>query len=448
LKTKRSSNLNEKIHNKNAKIAVLGLGYVGLPTAVLFASLGFHVKGIDVNPKIVDQLNKCAVQTTEQGVKELVEEAHQQGLLSATSDSKVGLGDSDIVIVCVQTPFDISGTANLSYLQSACQSIALNLKKERLVIIQSTVPPKTLENLIIPLLEETSKLKCGEDFWIAYCPERLSPGNGLHELKTNMRIIGANSKESAELCKSLLGTATKGELLLSSISSAEISKLAENTYRYVNIAFANELAQICKQLDVDVTEVIKLANTHPRVNILQPGCGAGGPCLSKDTKLLLSSTKEGSFKPEVIPAAIAVNTNMPNYVAKLAADALIKKGKNVQDSKIAIFGTSYKGNVDDPRNSPAEGIISHLKKMKATIVVFDPKCSESFGVPKADSATNAACEADCIVLTTDHREFLALNLAQIKKQMKDNPIIIDAIRAINPAEARLLGFEYVTISWA
>jgi UDP-N-acetyl-D-mannosaminuronic acid dehydrogenase len=448
LKTNGSSKLTEKVYKKEAEIAVLGLGYVGLPTAVLFASLGFRVKGIDVSPKIIDQLNKCAIQTTEQGVKELITDAHQCGLLTGTTNPQEGLENADVAIVCVQTPFDLSEKANLSYLQSACQSIGASLKKERLVIIQSTVPPKTLENLVIPLLEKTSKLKCDKDFWIAYCPERLSPGNGLHELKTNMRIIGANNNESAELCKTLFGGATKGELLISNISSAEVSKLAENTFRYVNIAFANELALMCKQLGVDVKEVIKLANTHPRVNILQPGCGAGGPCLSKDTNLLLSSTKIGEFKPEIIPAAIRVNTNMPNYVAKLAIDALNKNGKKVQSSKIAIFGTSYKGNVDDPRNSPAEGIISELKKTKATLVAFDPKCNESFGAQKADSVTEAANKTDCIIFTTDHKEFLSLNLTQIKKQMKDNPIIIDAIRAINPAEARLLGFEYITTSCA
>jgi UDP-N-acetyl-D-mannosaminuronic acid dehydrogenase len=274
----------------------------------------------------------------------------------------------------------------------------------------------------------------------------MAPGNGLNDLGANARLIGAYDSESGVLGSALFKLATNGKLLMTDIPSAEVSKLAENTFRFVNIAFANELALICKQIGVDANEVIELANTHPRVNIHQPGCGAGGPCLSKDTHLLLSSIKLSTSKVEVISAAIRLNSKMPRYIANLAVDALCKKGKTVSKSKIAIFGTAYKGDVDDSRDSPAEEIIRELKKRKATLVVFDPNCSESFGEKKASSATEASMEADCIIIATDHKEFFELNLSAIKKLMKENPIIVDAKRTISPAEAKLQGFEYVTTS--
>jgi UDP-N-acetyl-D-mannosaminuronic acid dehydrogenase len=434
------------IEAKEARIAVLGLGCVGLPTAALFANLGFRVTGVDINPKIVDQINSCVLHTKECSLDKLVITAHHKGLLSATSASSEALSAADVLIVCVQTPVDNQGNANLSFLRGACEEIAKILKRDKFVVIQSTVPPKTIGTIIVPILEKGSGLRCGVDFWLTYCPERMAPGNGLNDLGANARLIGAYDSESGVLGSALFKLATNGKLLMTDIPSAEVSKLAENTFRFVNIAFANELALICKQIGVDANEVIELANTHPRVNIHQPGCGAGGPCLSKDTHLLLSSIKLSTSKVEVISAAIRLNSKMPRYIANLAVDALCKKGKTVSKSKIAIFGTAYKGDVDDSRDSPAEEIIRELKKRKATLVVFDPNCSESFGEKKASSATEASMEADCIIIATDHKEFFELNLSAIKKLMKENPIIVDAKRTISPAEAKLQGFEYVTTS--
>ena len=444
---KIKSKLLEMINQKSAKITVVGLGYVGLPTAAHFANMGFQVTGFDTNPKIVSQINNLTLQTREPGLEKLVLNARQKGYLSATSISTKALSEADIFIVCVQTPVDHEGNANLSFLQSAFAEIAKFLKKGTLVIIQSTVPPMTINTLIVPLLEDNHGLKCGVDFWLAYCPERMAPGNGLLDIAVNPRLIGVYDSESAVLCSALFQLGTNGKLLITDISSAEVSKLAENTFRYVNIAFANELALICKQINVDVNEVIKLANTHPRVNIHQPGCGAGGPCLSKDTHLLLKSTKLNPSKTEVIPAAIRLNSYMPSYIAELAINALTEKGKTVSKSKIAIFGTAYKGDVDDSRDSPTEGIICELKKRKATLIVYDPHCSESFGERKASSVKEASMDADCIIIATDHKEFLTLNLSEIKQLMKENPIIVDGKRIISPAEAKLHGFEYVAMSF-
>ena len=443
-----SEKLLRKIERKEAKIAILGLGFIGLPTATLFASLGFTVVGIDVNPRIIKEINEGKVRTKEPFLQEMVSILHNEGRLSAVLSPTDILSEVDIIIVCVQTPVDRSGVPELSYLQKGCEQIGNSLKANRLIILQSTIPPGTTCNLLVPLLEKKSGLECGVNFWLTYCPERMAPGSGLNDLKANSRLIGAYDLESANLGKALMRFVTKGSLMVTDIPSAEVSKIAENAFRYINIAFANELSLICGQIGVDANEVIKLANSHPRVNIHQPGCGAGGPCLSKDTNLLLYATKDNSSNAKILPAAIKINKNMPRRIARLAIGSLNIKGKNISDSKIAVLGTAYKGGVNDSRDSPAEGIISELKKCKVTVTVFDPHCDESFGGNKADSVVTAVRDADCIIIATDHPEFFTLNLSEIKKLMKENPIIVDGKRIINPAEAKVEGFEYVAVSFA
>ena len=446
MKESVSDTLLEMIEKKEAKIAVFGLGAIGLPTAALFASLGFQVTGIDVNSKIVRQINEGKLQTREFGLQTLVIEMRQKGLLSAVVKPSEALTEADIVIICVQTPLDKQRNADLSFLQKACEGIAQVLKRNKLVVIQSTVPPKTTTTLVIPILEQESQLKCGVDFWLVYCPERMAPGNGLCDLAANPRLIGAYDSKSAALGSALFKVANDGRLMVTDILSAEVAKLAENTFRYVNIAFANELALICRQVGVDAQEVIKLANTHPRVKIHQPGCGAGGPCLSKDTHLLLSSAGPTTFGASVLPAAIKVNNFMPVYVVKLASEALSRIGKRLDGSRVAVFGTAYKGGVNDSRNSPSEGIIRELSRKKAKIVTFDPHCAESFGAEKAGTEIEAVKGADCIIIATDHKEFYKLDLAKMKRVMNDNPIIVDCKRIINCALARSLGFDYAAIS--
>jgi UDP-N-acetyl-D-mannosaminuronic acid dehydrogenase len=436
----------EMIKKTEAKIAVMGLGAIGLPTAALFANLGFRVTGIDVNRKIVDQINQGKLQTKELGLQELISKVQKAGFFKATVKPSKALTQTDIVIICVQTPLDEKQHANLSHLQSACEEVGKALARNKLVIIQSTVPPKTTNTLVIPILENKSGLKCGLDFWLDYCPERMAPGNGLHDLTENPRLIGAYDLRSAILGGALFNIAARGKLLITDILSAEVSKIAENAFRYVNIAFANELALICHQIGADVKEVIELANTHPRVNIHQPGCGAGGPCLSKDVHLLLDSAGQSGFRTTVLPAAIELNSLMPVYVAELAVTSLTNIGKRLNTSKIAVLGTAYKGGVNDSRDSPSGGIIFELKRKRATIVVFDPYCEESFGMEKAQSLIEAVKNADCIIVATDHKEFGKLDLAEVKILMNANPVIVDARRIVDPTMARNLGFEYITIS--
>ena len=437
----------DKIKRKKAKIAVMGLGYVGLPTATILAKSGFQVVGIDINESIVNGVSQGISHTREPDLDKLILKITKQGKLNATDNAIQALSEADIIITCVQTPINKDGRPNLTYLTKACESIAKVLRKGNLIIIQSTIPPKTMENLVVPILEAQSGLKCGEDFWSAYCPERMTPGNGLKDLVTHARIIGGYDPESIELAAELFRFVTKGELLLTDIESAEVAKLAENTFRYVNIAFANELALICKELGIDGTEVIRLANTHPRVNIHKPGCGVGGPCLRKDTYLLAAPNEKRHYRPELILASVRLNDYMPEHTAQLAVDALRKVSKSVRNSKIAVLGTAYKGEVNDARDSPSEGIICKLLSLGAEVVTYDPCCNECFGAIRANDIEELVKNADCLIIATDHKVFGELNLQRIKMLMKEKPIIIDGRRIINPEEAKKQDFIYFAIDF-
>jgi UDP-N-acetyl-D-mannosaminuronic acid dehydrogenase len=435
-----------RIRKKNAKIAVIGIGYIGLPTAATLADLGFRVTGIDTNSRIVDEVSRGRSQCTEPHLEELVSRVHSKGTLTATVNTRPALGEADIIIICVQTPLRKNRTPNLSFVKSACKEIGDTLTKGKLIILQSTLPPKTTECLVKPLLERRSGLKCGTDFWLAYCPERMAPGTGLRDLHANGRLIGGYDPESSELAAELFGLITLGQVQITDLASAEVSKLAENAFRYVNIAFANELALICRMIGADISEVIRLANSHPRVNIHKPGCGVGGPCLSKDSCLLLGSVKQANFRHRVMRASLQMNNHMPKYFAKLVTNALKKVGKSIENSRIAVLGTAYKGDVDDTRGSPSKEIIRSLTKSGAELIVYDPYCNESFGAKKAKDITEAARGSDCIFVATEHKEFRKLDFAKLKGLMNENPIIVDGRLIIDFTEARKLGFICLTIS--
>lgn len=436
------NDLIKRIKKRKARIAVLGLGRVGLPTAAIFANAGFEVIGVDINPKVIATVSKGKIPYIEPNLSTILKNSIKKGKLKVTTDSIKATKDSDVVIVCVQTPLTKDKKPNLSYLKNACNAIARGLSGGKLVIIESTVPPKTTQNIIAPLLEDKSGLRCGIDFWLAYCPERIAPGKAIREFVENPRIVGGYDEGSATIAAELFGTVVKGEVLITDCLSAEVAKLAENTFRDVNIAFANELALICEHLGADVMEVIRLANTHPRVNIHKPGCGVGGPCLPKDPYMLLDGVEPLGFKSRVIVSSRELNDFMPEHTVELAEKALLKSGKNIEKSKIAILGAAYKEEVDDPNNSPTEGIVKRLMTLGAKIFVYDPYCKESFGAKKASSIPEAVKRADCLLITVNHKAFKKLELRKIKGLMSKDPLIVDSGRIIDPAKARKEGFKY------
>jgi len=428
--------------NRNMRMVVVGSGYVGLPTAALFADAGFQVTALDIKPEIVKDINEGIVKTHEPGLDELVLRNVRAGRLKGMSEIDADLGSTNAFVICVQTPTDKLKRPDLSFLDGALQMIGTNVKKERIVVLGSTVPPQTMLRLVKPRLELLSGLKAGSDFYLAYAPERIAPGKALEEFVRGPRLVGGIEPNSARIVAKLFRTVCK-RVLETDALTAEVAKLVENTFRDVNIAFANQLALICEQLGVDVLEAIRLANTHPRVNVHMPGPGVGGPCLPKDPYLLLSSVEYVGY--DLVKVARQINDFMPKHVVKLVLQAFIDASKDVRTSKIAILGTAYKANVDDPRLSPAAYIIDQLKRLRAEVVVYDPHCDESFGAKRGSSLLEVAKGADCLVVITDHTEFKSLNLQEIKRLMKSKPIIIDGRRIVDCQTAENLGFSYYGI---
>lgn len=399
--------------------------------------------GVDNNEDIVEALSKSHISSEEPGIQELISEMVEIGRLEATTDIAKAIKSTEIVIICVQTPLNNATDPNLSYLQKACRNVAKSLSQGKLVIVESTVPPETTRKVVAPMLEKKSKLKCGEDFWLVHCPERIAPSKAIKELTENPRIVGGFDTESAKIAAELLSNVTKGAILITDCTTAEVAKLAENTFRDVNIAFANELALICEHIDTDAMEAIKIANTHPRVNIHNPGCGVGGPCLTKDPYLLLHAVKKKDFSSKIISSSRKVNDDMPEHAVHSLLKALKKTGKNVKKLEIAVLGIAYKGQVDDATNSPAKPIVNKLIDLGASVVVYDPYCKETFGAKKASSIVAAVKGKDCVLIEADHEIFKNLNLKELKSVMRENPIIVDCRRIINVTKAKENGFFYV-----
>lgn len=437
----------EKIKERKARIAVVGLGHVGLPTAAIFADAGFDVIGADVKQEIVKDISSEKGLVREPGLDELAKKAVRNGKLKATTDTRLTVRKADIAMICVPTPLTGEKKPDLAYLKKACEDVAKELSRRKLVVIQSTVPPGTIESLVVRILEERSGLKCGRDFWLAYCPERIAPGRAVREFAENARIIGGYDADSVDIATELFRAVTKGEILVTDFASAEVAKLAENTFRFVNIAFANELALICEQIGVDVTEVVRLANTHPRVNIHRAGFGVGGPCVPKDPYLLLHSVVGTDFRSRVIEPSGEVNEFMPRHAVELVVKGLKRVGKDVKGSKVAVLGVAYKAEVDDVRNSPAEKIVCELMSLGAKVVVYDPYCEESFGAKRAQDRWEAVKGVDCLITVTAHKVFQRLSLQRIKVLMNKRPVIVDGRRIFEPLDAKKQGFTYYGIGY-
>jgi len=439
----------DRIRDRTACITVVGLGRVGLPTAAVFAGAGYQVTGADVKK---DRVNAIALskglQIGEPGIANVIRKSVRRKNLTATTDVLEAAKQADVVIICVQTPATHDKLTNLTHLREACQAIGQGLAKHKLIIVESTVPPGTTKNLVATTLQEKSGLKCGEDFWLACCPETMAPGRFLKEFVENPRIIGGYDEESAYIACELLKRVTKTEIALTDCTTAEVSKLVGNTFRDVNIAFANELALICEQIGVDVKEVIRLATMHPRTrNIHQPGPGVGGPCLIKDPYLLLQSVKKRGFRSRVIRSSRELNNEMPHHIVDLSVTALREIHKDPEGARIAVLGVAYKGDIDDATASPAVEIIKKLKRMGSDVVVFDPYCGETFGAIRAGSIEEATKGSDCIIIVTDHKMFTGMKLSEVKALMNRNPIIVDSRRILNPKEVVKQGFRYLGIGY-
>lgn len=430
----------------NLSIGVIGLGYVGLPMAALFADRGYKVRGADINSEIVEKINTGRVEINESGVAELVRKVVSLGRFSATTNVAEVVRGSDVIIIIVQTPVDREGAPDLMALESACTIVAQNLSKRKLIIIESTIPPGATERIILPILESSS-LKAGSDFYLAYSPERAIPTKTLEEIQTNSRIIGGVNKESAEAAKELYSNITRGELITSDIRTVEVVKLIENTYRDVNIALANEIALLCEKLGVDALKAIEIANKHPRVHLHLPGAGVGGHCIPKDPHFLIHRAEELGIELKVIKAAREVNESMPQHILELVKKALQNVNKTIENSKISILGIAYKGNTDDARGTPSKKIIEELLQANCEVFSHDPFVSEDFGGKFSNDLSEVLRESDCVVIVTDHDAYKHMDLKEFAKSLKKPSVIVDGRRILNPEEVEKEGISYFGVGY-
>jgi UDP-N-acetyl-D-mannosaminuronic acid dehydrogenase len=412
------------------KICVLGLGYIGLPTASTFATSGVKVIGVDVNKKVVNSLQNGEVHIYEPGLRTLVQAAIQSENLIIADHPE----EADAFIIAVPTPFFDEKKADLTYVKSAAESIVPVLQKGNLVVLESTSPPRTTVDILIPILEK-SGLKAGEDFYVAYSPERVLPGQILRELIENARVIGGIDEASAKVGKSLYRIFVKGEIITTTSTTAEMVKLMENTYRDVNIAIANEFAKLADRFGVDVWEAIEIANLHPRVNILRPGPGVGGHCISVDPWFLVEAA------PDITPlihTARIVNDSQPDHVVDLVNRIV----NQVEGKTVTLLGLAYKPDVDDLRESPAVEVAQKLSNKGAIVTAFEPFKTdfEIPGVSMAATLEEAVKHAEILVLLVNHSDFRQIDpefLATITPTKK----ILDTVGAWNQADWQSSGFE-------
>jgi UDP-N-acetyl-D-mannosaminuronic acid dehydrogenase len=390
------------------KICVLGLGYIGLPTASTFAMNGVQVIGVDVNRQVVETLRSGNPHIYEPGLRTLVQAALSSGKLAISDQPE----PADAFIIAVPTPFYDNKQADLRFVISAAEAIVPFLTKGNLVVLESTSPPRTTVDIVAPVLERSS-LKVGTDLHLAYSPERVLPGQILRELIENARVIGGVDRASAQAGRDLYALFVRGEIIQTDATTAEMVKLMENTYRDVNIAIANEFARLAERFGVDVWEAIALANRHPRVNILRPGPGVGGHCISVDPWFLVEAAPD--LTP-LIRTAREVNDSQPSYVVGLVQRALgtsIPQG--LAGRRIAVLGLAYKPDVDDFRESPALEVAHLLAQAGAQVRAFDPYQAEhhTLQVATVGSLNAALADAELILLLVNHRPLRELKPEQV-----------------------------------
>jgi UDP-N-acetyl-D-glucosamine dehydrogenase len=417
----------KKFEDKSAHVAVLGLGYVGLPLAVVFAESGFKVTGIDPIQSKVDQINKgesYILDISSEQISKLV----KSGNLNATSDFSV-LSEIDAVSICVPTPLRKTGDPDLSFILSASESLKDYVHKGIVIVLESTTYPGTTREMILPKLEEESGLKVGEDFFLAFSPERVDPGRTDWTTTNTPKVIGGITPACLEVSKAWYSQALETVVPVSSAEVAEMAKLLENTFRMINIGMVNEMALMCDRLGVDVWEVIEAAATKPFGFMkFLPGPGLGGHCIPIDPLYLSWKLKTVNYSARFIELASEINTSMPRYTVSKVQDTLNQHKKALNGSKVLVIGVAYKANIDDLRESPALDIIHLLGQKGAQVSYHDPFIPalnhEDINMRSVKDLDEAVKSSDCVVIVTNHTDY------DYDKILADAKLIVDTRNAL------------------
>ena len=397
----------KNIEEKKTHIAVIGLGYVGLPLAVEKAKAGFKTIGFDIQQKRVDMVNRG-----ENYIGDVVQEdlasLVKSGMFKATTDYSL-IGECDFIAICVPTPLDAYQQPNISYVKSSVQEIAKYLKKGSIVVLESTTYPGTTEELVKPLLEEGSGLVCGEDFYLGFSPERVDPGNLIYKTKNTPKVVGGIGKDATEVIAAMYRAVLSGDVHeVSSPAVAEMEKILENTYRNVNIGLVNELAQLCHKMGISIWEVIDAAKTKPYgFQAFYPGPGLGGHCIPLDPYYLSWKAREYEFHTSMIESSMMINDRMPEYTVERASKILNRFKKALNGSKVLVLGVAYKQDIDDYRESPALKVIEILESQGAEVTYYDPWVKEYRFKDKTKQGIGELTQdviqsSDLVMITTAH----------------------------------------------
>ncbi len=406
-----------RIGKKEILVGVVGLGYVGLPLAVEKAKAGYKTIGFDIQPQKVEMVNQginYIGDVVDSELKDLVE----KGMLSATCDFNF-IKDVDFVAIAVPTPLDEYQQPDISYVRDSASAIAKYIKKGSMVVLESTTYPGTTEELLLPILEKGSGLKCGEDFYLAFSPERVDPGNLIYQTKNTPKVVGGVGRDATEVIAAMYRNVLEGEIFeASSPKIAEMEKILENTYRNVNIGLINELAILCNKMDINIWEVIEAAKTKPfGYTPFYPGPGLGGHCIPLDPYYLSWKAREYGFHTSMIEASMMVNDRMPEYTVERAGKILNRFKIALNGAKILILGVAYKGDIDDYRESPALRVINEFEKVGSEVEYFDPYVSEykEYGEIKTgirELSADVLQKADLVVITTNHTKGIDYDFVQ------------------------------------
>lgn len=399
--------LMEKIKSKTIQVGVVGLGYVGLPLAVEKAKAGFKTIGFDIQPEKVNMVNEgknYIGDVVDSELSDLV----KSGILSATIDFTF-IQDADFIAICVPTPLDSHQQPDISYVKSSAEAISKYMKKGTMVVLESTTYPGTTEDLLLPILEAGSGLKCGEDFYLGFSPERVDPGNLIYKTKNTPKVVGAIGNDAREVISAMYRQVLEGEIHeVSSPAIAEMEKILENTYRNINIGLMNELAMLCNKMGISIWEVIEAAKTKPYgFQAFYPGPGLGGHCIPLDPYYLSWKAREYGFHTSMIESSMMINDKMPEYCVERASKVLNKFEQSLKASKILILGVAYKQDIDDYRESPAIKVIELLEKSQANVDFYDPWVSsyKEHGITKKSikNLTPKIIQSyDLVMITTAH----------------------------------------------
>lgn len=455
--------LMSRIEHRTARLVVIGLGYVGLPVSARFAQVGFQVTGLDIQSETVATVKTggCPIKGEEPGLAELIKEVVTSDRLRATTDYAV-CRDADVILIAVETPIDSVNHPRYRALRAVLRALAPYLKPKdkprhtaQIVIVESTLAPGTMDKLVRPMLDADGQRRAGVDYYLAHCPERVMPGCLLANLIHMSRVVGGHTQEAARLAQALYANIVEADLDLTDCSTAELVKTAENAYRDVQIAFANELALICEQVGADVWKVRDLVNKSPGRNVLLPGAGVGGHCIPKDPWLLAYGAS-GMAKVKLLPAAREINDYMPLHMAELTADALADAGIEIEDARVAVLGYAYLENSDDTRNAPSITLVDRLEELGVKVRIHDPYVAEYQGC-----LAKLVQGCDAVVMMVKHDQYrqidpdqlyvwttatdelcIANNNAHDAYESDKRPVLVDGRHVFDRDKAKAAGFLY------